>query len=96
MPTVECDYGDGLLKKKHACRDCKLYEGEDEGKKMMDILSEKRRKEYWNSVTDLLRLEGNISFEKHILLHKEEFLHFHKRKKEVHSQNSNNILLQLS
>jgi hypothetical protein len=42
-------------KQKNVFWDCKLYE--DQGATLMDILSEKSKKEYPKSVTELLRLE---------------------------------------
>jgi hypothetical protein len=47
--------GDSLQTEEHIFWDFKLYE--DERRTMMDILSENRKKEYPNPVTELLRLE---------------------------------------
>jgi ribonuclease HI len=56
--TTECEYGDGLQTKEHIFWDCKRHE--DQRAILMDILSENSKKEYPKSVTELLRLEGNI------------------------------------
>jgi hypothetical protein len=53
--TVECEYGDGLQTEQHNLWDWKLYE--DHRATMIEILSENIKKEYPNSVTELLRLE---------------------------------------
>jgi hypothetical protein len=47
--------GDGLQMEEHIFRDCKLYV--DQRATMMNILSEKSKKQYPKSVTELLRLE---------------------------------------
>jgi hypothetical protein len=48
--TAECESGDGLQ-----TEECELYK--DQGATVMDILSENRKKEYPESVTELLSLE---------------------------------------
>jgi hypothetical protein len=53
--TAECERGDGLQTEEHIFWVCALYE--DQRARMMDILSENTRKEYRNSVTELLRVE---------------------------------------
>jgi hypothetical protein len=53
--------GDGLQTEEHIFWDCTLYE--DQRAIMMDILSENSKKEYPESVTELLRLEQKIFVE---------------------------------
>jgi hypothetical protein len=55
VTTAECECGDGLQTEEHIFWDCKLYE--DQGKTVMDILFENRKKEYPKSITKFLRLE---------------------------------------
>jgi hypothetical protein len=52
---AECECDDRLLSEEHIFWHCKLYE--DQRARMMDILSEKSKKEYPKSVTELLRLK---------------------------------------
>jgi hypothetical protein len=53
----KCEYADGLQAEEHIFWDCKRYK-EQRTKKRGDILSENNKKEYTESVTQLLRLEG--------------------------------------
>jgi hypothetical protein len=55
VSTAECICDDGLQTEDHIFWDCKLYG--DQRAAMMAILSEKRKKEYPKSITELLRLE---------------------------------------
>jgi hypothetical protein len=58
VSTAECECGDGLQTEDHIIWDCKLYE--EQRATMVAILSENRKKEYPQSVTELLRLEEKI------------------------------------
>jgi hypothetical protein len=55
VSTAECECGDGPQMEQHIFWDCKLYE--DQRATMMDILPQNRKKEYPNTITELLRLE---------------------------------------
>jgi hypothetical protein len=68
VSTAECECGDGLQMEEHICWDCKLYE--DQRATMMDILSEKSKKEDPKSVTELLRPEEKMICAKHVLFDK--------------------------
>jgi hypothetical protein len=68
VSTAECECGDGLQTEEHILWDCKQYE--DHRATMVDILSEKSKKNYPKSVTELLRLEEKISTRR-LLLHKQ-------------------------
>jgi hypothetical protein len=55
VSSAECECGDGLQTEEHIFWECKLYE--EQRATMIDILPENGKKEYPNSVTELLRLE---------------------------------------
>jgi hypothetical protein len=59
VSKAECEGGDGLQTEEYIFWDCKLYE--EQRSTMMDILSEKRKKEHSKPVTELLRLEEKRS-----------------------------------
>jgi hypothetical protein len=68
VSTAECECGDGLQTEDHIFWDCKLYE--DQRAIIMDILSENSKKQYPNSVTELLRIEEKNICATRVLLRK--------------------------
>jgi hypothetical protein len=70
VPTAKCECGDGLQTEEHIFWfwDGKRYE--EQRATMRDILSEKSKKDYPKSVTELLRLEEKNISARRPLLHK--------------------------
>jgi hypothetical protein len=76
VSTAECECGDGLKTKEHIFWACKLYEDQ---RAKMDILSEiRKKKEYPQSVTELVRLEKTDLF-KASVTSQTEFLNLFKK-----------------
>jgi hypothetical protein len=69
VSTAECECGDGLQAEEHIFWDCKLYE--EQRATVMDILSENGKKEYPESVTELLRLEEKKICARRLLFRKQ-------------------------
>jgi hypothetical protein len=69
VSTAECKSDEGLQTEKHVYWDCKLHELQRAT--VMDILSEKSRKEYPKSITELLRLEEKEICAGRLLHHKQ-------------------------